>query len=51
MQFVFQPAKRLTDPKIPFPVGHGYAISPVALYPKSRGTRAARQRRTRAPRR
>jgi choline dehydrogenase-like flavoprotein len=35
---VFQPAKRLTNPKIPFPVGHGYAISPVALYPKSRGT-------------
>jgi choline dehydrogenase len=38
VQFVFQPAKRLTYPKIPFPVGHGYAISPVALYPKSRGT-------------
>jgi choline dehydrogenase-like flavoprotein len=37
VQFVFQPAKRLTT-KIPFPVGHGYAISPVALYPKSRGT-------------
>jgi len=37
IQFVFQPAKRLTT-KIPFPVGHGYAISPVALYPKSRGT-------------
>jgi len=38
VQFVFQPAKRLTNPKIPFPIGHGYAISPVALYPKSRGT-------------
>ena len=37
IQFVFQPAKRLTT-KIPFPIGHGYAISPVALYPKSRGT-------------
>jgi choline dehydrogenase-like flavoprotein len=37
VQFVFQPARRLTT-KIPFPVGHGYAISPVALYPKSRGT-------------
>jgi len=37
VQFVFQPAKRLTT-KIPLPVGHGYAISPVALYPKSRGT-------------
>ncbi|WP_120076136.1 GMC family oxidoreductase [Aurantiacibacter odishensis] len=38
VQFVFQPAKRLTNSKIPFPLGHGYAISPVALYPKSRGT-------------
>ncbi|HWK43040.1 MAG TPA: GMC family oxidoreductase N-terminal domain-containing protein [Croceibacterium sp.] len=38
VQFVFQPAKRLTNPNIPFPLGHGYAISPVALYPKSRGT-------------
>src|SRR5690606_25147713 len=38
VQFVFQPAKRLTNPKIPFPLGHGYAISPVALYPKSRGS-------------
>jgi choline dehydrogenase-like flavoprotein len=37
VQFVFQPAKRLTT-KIPFQVGHGYAISPVTLYPKSRGT-------------
>lgn len=37
VQFVFQPAKRLTT-KIPFPVGHGFAISPVALYPKARGT-------------
>lgn len=31
VQFVFQPAKRLTNPKIPFPLGHGYAISPVNL--------------------
>ncbi|HTM95861.1 MAG TPA: GMC oxidoreductase, partial [Croceibacterium sp.] len=38
VQFVFQPAKRLTNPKIPFPLGHGYAISPVNLYPRSRGT-------------
>ncbi|RZM24489.1 MAG: hypothetical protein EOO88_22630, partial [Pedobacter sp.] len=37
VQFVFQPAKRLTT-KIPFPIGHGYAISPVSLYPKARGT-------------
>ncbi len=38
VQFVFQPAKRLTNPRVPFPLGHGYAISPVGLYPKSRGT-------------
>jgi choline dehydrogenase-like flavoprotein len=38
VQFVFQPAKRLTHPRIPFPIGHGYAISPVSLYPTSRGT-------------
>ncbi len=38
VQFVFQPAKRLTNPKVPFPIGHGYGISPVGLYPKSRGT-------------
>ena len=38
VQFVFQPAKRLTVKGVPFPVGHGYAISPVALYPKSRGS-------------
>ncbi|MEO6151571.1 MAG: GMC family oxidoreductase N-terminal domain-containing protein [Croceibacterium sp.] len=38
VQFVFQPARRLTNPKFPFPLGHGYAISPVALYPRSRGT-------------
>ena len=24
--------------RLPLPVGHGYAISPVALYPASRGT-------------
>jgi len=36
VQFVFQPAKRLTT-KLPLPVGHGYALSPVCLYPKSRG--------------
>jgi choline dehydrogenase len=38
VQFVFQPARRLTNLNIPFPLGHGYAISPVALYPKARGT-------------
>jgi len=36
VQLVFQAAKR-PSPKFPFPVGHGYAISPVGLYPRSRG--------------
>lgn len=36
VQFVFQPAAR-PRPGFPLPVGHGYAISPVCLYPKSRG--------------
>ncbi len=36
VQFVFQPAMR-PSPKFPLPVGHGHAISPVVLYPKSRG--------------
>lgn len=36
VQFVFQPAAR-PHPSFPLPVGHGYAISPVGLYPKSRG--------------
>jgi len=36
VQFVFQPARRLTT-RLPLPVGHGFAISPVNLYPKSRG--------------
>ena len=36
LQLVFQPAKR-PGPRFPFPVGHGYAISPVGLYPRSRG--------------
>jgi choline dehydrogenase-like flavoprotein len=33
---VFQPAKR-PGPSFPFPLGHGFAISPVGLYPRSRG--------------
>jgi choline dehydrogenase-like flavoprotein len=37
VQFVFQPAAR-PRPTFPLPVGHGYAISPVSLYPKSRGS-------------
>ncbi len=36
MQLVFQPAKR-PGPSFPYPVGHGFAISPVGLYPRSRG--------------
>jgi choline dehydrogenase len=35
-QFVFQPSNRAT-PQVPLPLGHGFAISPVYLYPKSRG--------------
>lgn len=37
VQFVFQPAAR-PRPSFPLPLGHGYAISPVSLYPKSRGS-------------
>lgn len=36
VQLVFQPAKR-PPPGFPFPIGHGCAISPVGLYPRSRG--------------
>ena len=36
VQFVFQPAAR-PRPNFPLPVGHGYAVSPVGLYPRSRG--------------
>lgn len=36
IQFVFQPAAR-PRPGFPLPVGHGFAISPVHLYPRSRG--------------
>jgi choline dehydrogenase-like flavoprotein len=36
VQFVFQPANR-PKPGFPVPVGHGYAMNPVLLYPKSRG--------------
>jgi choline dehydrogenase len=36
IQLVFQPAKR-PGPSFPYPVGHGFAISPVGLYPCSRG--------------
>jgi choline dehydrogenase len=36
LQLVFQPAKR-PGPSFPYPMGHGFAISPVGLYPRSRG--------------
>jgi choline dehydrogenase-like flavoprotein len=36
VQFVFQPAAR-PRPSFPLPIGHGFAISPVSLYPRSRG--------------
>src|SRR6185295_20315627 len=36
VQLVFQAARR-PRPSFPFPIGHGYAISPVGLYPRSRG--------------
>jgi len=36
LQLVFQPAKR-PRPSFPFPIGHGFALSPVGLYPISRG--------------
>jgi choline dehydrogenase len=37
LQVVFQPARRNVKP-FPLPLGHGYAISLVCLYPQSRGT-------------
>jgi choline dehydrogenase-like flavoprotein len=36
VQLVFQAAKR-PSPAFPFPLGHGFAVSPVSLYPRSRG--------------
>jgi choline dehydrogenase-like flavoprotein len=36
VQLVFQSAKR-PRPSFPFPIGHGFAASPVGLYPRSRG--------------
>ncbi|MFZ1992203.1 MAG: GMC family oxidoreductase N-terminal domain-containing protein [Alphaproteobacteria bacterium] len=36
LQVVFQPARRNQGP-FPLPLGHGFAISVVLLYPKSRG--------------
>ncbi len=37
VQFVFQPARRNQN-TFPLPVGHGFVMSTVLLYPKSRGT-------------
>jgi choline dehydrogenase-like flavoprotein len=37
MQLVFQPARRNLKP-FPIPIGHGYAIAAVCLYPKSEGS-------------
>jgi choline dehydrogenase-like flavoprotein len=37
MQVVFQPARRNPKP-FPLPLGHGFALSLVCLYPQSRGT-------------
>lgn len=36
LQLVFQPAKR-PPPRFPLPIGHGFGLSAVGLYPKSRG--------------
>jgi choline dehydrogenase len=36
VQMVFQPARR-NQSTFPFPLGHGFAISAVNLYPRSRG--------------
>lgn len=36
VQFVFQPARR-NQSSFPFPIGHGYVLSAVMLYPSSRG--------------
>ena len=37
LQFAFQPARRNPTP-FPIPIGHGYALSQVLLYPRSRGS-------------
>ena len=37
VQFVFQPARRNQN-TFPLPIGHGFVMSTVLLYPKSRGT-------------
>jgi choline dehydrogenase len=37
LQIVFQPARRNRG-TFPFPLGHGFAVNSVNLYPKSRGT-------------
>ena len=37
VQFVFQPARR-NQSTFPLPIGHGFVMSSVLLYPKSRGS-------------
>ncbi len=37
LQIVFQPARRNPN-TFPLPLGHGYALSTVSLYPQARGT-------------
>jgi choline dehydrogenase-like flavoprotein len=37
IQYVFQPARRNQN-TFPIPIGHGFVMSSVLLYPKSRGT-------------
>lgn len=36
LQLVFQPARR-PPPRFPLPIGHGFGLSAVGLYPRSRG--------------
>jgi choline dehydrogenase-like flavoprotein len=37
VQLVFQPARRNAKP-FPIPIGHGFAMNPLVLHPKSRGS-------------
>jgi len=48
VQIVFQPARRNPN-GFPLPLGHGYAISAVNLYPRSRGRITLASRDPRAP--
>jgi choline dehydrogenase-like flavoprotein len=48
LQIVFQPARRNPN-GFPLPLGHGYAISAVNLYPRSRGRITLASRDPRSP--